>query len=50
MFQCDGRDRQDGDAVLVDEEGILIGAVGAAAILDDLQSAGGYLFSGPVIQ
>jgi len=34
----------------LDEEGILIGAVDAAAILDDLQSAGGDLFSGPVIQ
>ena len=44
------RDRQDGDTVLVDQKGILISAVSAAAILDDLQPAGGDLFSDPVVQ
>ena len=43
-------DRQDGDALLVDEEGVFVGAVRRAAILDDAQPARGDLVDDPVVE
>ena len=43
-------DRQDGDAVLVDQERVLVGAVRRAAVLDDPQPAGGDLVVHPVVE
>ena len=40
VVERDGRDRQDRDAALVDQERILVRAVGRAAILDDAQPPG----------
>ena len=45
-----GRDRHDGDAAGVDEEGKLVGAVGRAAVLDDPQPAGGDLLDDAVVE
>ena len=43
-------DGQDGDALLVDEEGVFVGAVRRAAILDDAQPARGDLVDDPVVE
>jgi hypothetical protein len=43
-------ERQDVNAVLVDEERVLVGAVGAAAILDDAQAPGGHLLGHTVVE
>ena len=48
--QAQRGDRQDGDAVLVDQEGILVGAVGGAAVLDDAQPAGRELLGDAVVE
>ena len=43
-------DGQDGDAALVDEEGVLVGAVGGAAVLHDPQPPGRDLVRDPVVE
>src|SRR4030095_10770309 len=43
-------DGQNGDAVFVDQEGVLVGAVEAAAVLDDAQPACRELFGDAVVQ
>jgi hypothetical protein len=43
-------DRQHLDAALVDEERILVGTVGGAAVLDDAQAPGGDLPDDPVVE
>ena len=40
MLQVHRGHGQHGDAVALDQEGILVGAVGGAAVLDDAQAAG----------
>ncbi len=50
VAEPEGRDRQDREPLLVDEEGVLVGPVGRAAVLDHPQPPGGLLFGDPVIQ
>ena len=50
VIQIDRGDRQDGDALLVDQERIFVGAVGGAAILHDAQAAGGDLVGDPLVE
>ena len=50
VLQAQRGDRQDGDAVLVDQEGVLVGAVGGAAVLDDAQPAGRELLGDAVVE
>ena len=49
-MQADGGDRQNGEAVLVDEERVFVGAVRGAAILDDAKAARGNLVDEPVVE
>ena len=46
----DRRHRQHGDAVLVDQERVLVGAVVGAAVLDDPQPARRHLLAHPVVE
>ena len=48
--QAQRGDRQDGDAVLVDQERAFVGAVAGAAVLDDPQPPGGDLLRDAMIQ
>ena len=50
MRQFQRGDGQHAEAGLRDEEGILIGAVGGAAVLDNAQPSGGKLVDHPVVQ
>jgi hypothetical protein len=50
VSETDGGDRQNDDARLLDEERILVRAVGGAAILHDAQAAGGERLRHPVVQ
>ena len=50
MVEAQGGDRQDGDALLVDQERILVGAVGRAAVLDDPQPPRGDLLVDPMVE
>ena len=50
VLQLERRDRQNGDAALVNQERKFVGAVGRASIFDDPQSAGRDLPVDPVIQ
>src|ERR1700686_316463 len=50
MVQGYGSERQNRNAGLIDEEGILIGSVTGSPVLHDAQAAGGYLFLDSVIE
>ena len=50
VLQAQRGDRQDGDAGLVDQERVLVGAVDRAAVLDDAQPAGRELLGDAVVE
>jgi hypothetical protein len=50
VVEPDRGDGQDVEAALVDEEGVFVGAVVGAAVLDDAEPAGGDLFGDPVVE
>ena len=50
MLQTQRRDRQHGDAVFIDQERILVGAVRRAAVLDDAQPPGRDLVDHAVVE
>ena len=50
MLQIDRRHRQHGNAVALNEEGILVGPVRGAAVLDDAQAPRQHRFGDPVVE
>src|SRR4029453_7912926 len=50
LVQAERGDWQDGNAVLVDQEGILVGAMGGAAVLDDAEPSGRELLGDAVVE
>ena len=50
MGECERGDGYDRDAVFINQERILIGAVRSAAVLDDAQAPSGNLFCYPMVQ
>ena len=50
VIEAQGGDGQDGDAFVADQEGIFVGAVGRAAVLDHPQAAGGHLVADAMIE
>ena len=50
VLEPQGGDGQDGEAGVVDEEGVLVRAVGGAAVLDDPQPSRGDLTRDPVVE
>ena len=50
MVEAEGCHRQDGEARLFDEEGVLVRAVGGAAVLDDAEPPGGDLLPDPEVE
>ena len=50
VLQAQRRDRQDADAVLVDQERVLVGAVDRPAVLDDAQPPRGHLVDHAMVE
>lgn len=50
MVERRGGEREHREARLVDEEGVLVGAVGGAAVLHDAEAPGGHLFGHAVVE
>jgi hypothetical protein len=50
MSQCQRRNGQHGDAIVVDHVRVFIGAVRCAPALDDSQAPGGNLLADPMVE